>query len=384
MKIALYFDHIAGEGGMEKYLFEITKYFIFKRHSVFIFIPHSIFNEKLRKDLKDIGAYLIIDCFNIKKYKAHLSLLKLYKYFYSIKFEKIYFISGLDDFRISLFFLICRLIGYKNISFSLHQHFLSTNTKIEFIKKIIRSFKRLPIILYSDPFIFVSYASANSFRKTCFFYPRKAIVIYYGIDISLFSPNKEVYFKLRKELNVNKEDIVIIHPARLVHSHKGQDILIKALSILPDDLKPKVVVWFLGDGSSKTFLETLTKKLIKDIRVLFFGWKTNIVDYLRASDIFVHPSLFEAFGFSILEAMSCGLPVIATNVGGIPEVVGENNECGILVLPGEHKALSKAIEKLCYSKELCVEMGKKARERVEKYFSDQIMFKKTISALRIE
>ena len=92
--------------------------------------------------------------------------------------------------------------------------------------------------------------------------------------------------------------------------------------------------------------------------------------FYAASDIGIFPSIGdEAFGITIAEAMSCGKPVIASHIGGIPEVVGNEESCGIIVPPADVAALAKAMNKLANSPELRTRMGEASRLRIERLFS---------------
>jgi glycosyltransferase involved in cell wall biosynthesis len=106
---------------------------------------------------------------------------------------------------------------------------------------------------------------------------------------------------------------------------------------------------------------------LKDI-IIFTGFRENIPEMLSSFDIFVLPSRSEGFGRVNLEAMAMGKPVVSTNVGGIPEVVS-NGVTGILVEPGNSKALSHAIMRLLNDPPLRESMGREGRKRVEQYFT---------------
>ena len=94
--------------------------------------------------------------------------------------------------------------------------------------------------------------------------------------------------------------------------------------------------------------------------------------------MFVGPSVFEPFGIVFLEALACGTAVIATNIGGIPEVV-RNNIDGILVRPNDPKELAEAIDYLLINKNTCKKMGFSGRARVVSTFSQELITEKLIS-----
>jgi glycosyltransferase involved in cell wall biosynthesis len=113
-------------------------------------------------------------------------------------------------------------------------------------------------------------------------------------------------------------------------------------------------------------------------RIKFTGYRTDVYDILHALDIFIHPSLWEGFGLSVLEAMAMGKPLIATQVSAIPELV-EDAVTGILVPPRDAAALSAAIAKLAQDQSLQKQMGEYGRERWRTHFSVDRMVRATES-----
>ncbi|GAB6579522.1 glycosyltransferase family 4 protein [Bacillus cereus] len=148
---------------------------------------------------------------------------------------------------------------------------------------------------------------------------------------------------------------------------KDQKILLKAISLLALENSP-VEVLLIGEGE---LLEE-TKKLSKDLgiedRVKFLGMKKDIGHYLHQSDVFVLTSNHEGLPLSIIEAMSCGLPIIATNVGGIPELV-KHEKNGYLVQRDDSNQLKNYIDILKNTPDIAKQFGEKSREYYEDYFS---------------
>lgn len=144
----------------------------------------------------------------------------------------------------------------------------------------------------------------------------------------------------QSKMNIDRKERKIVSVARL-SPIKGMSYLIKAMVRMKD---ASLVV--IGDGPERKRLEMLSRNLGLSDRVSFTGWlsdRSRIVDHLRQATVFVLPSLSEGLPRVLIEAMACGLPVVATNVGGIPEVVRDGTN-GLLVPPRDEKALSKAIE----------------------------------------
>ncbi|MCX6829226.1 MAG: glycosyltransferase [candidate division Zixibacteria bacterium] len=149
------------------------------------------------------------------------------------------------------------------------------------------------------------------------------------------------------------------------HQRKyGPDILLKALHLLSDRGK-HIVLTMAGTGELTDDLKSMVHEFLLDDRVKFVGYIENdqVPSILAEHDIMVMPSLAESFGVAALEGAAVGLPVIASDVGGIPEVV-EDGETGILVRPGDPESLAEAIMKLASDVELRKRMGKAGKEMV--------------------
>lgn len=151
-----------------------------------------------------------------------------------------------------------------------------------------------------------------------------------------------------------------------LHHNKGLDYLLAAIDELKDKLG-ETLVWIIGQGEQAEKLKQLTKDYGLTDRVVFFGHLDNAAQYLRAFDIFVLPSRTEALGYSLLEAGQAGLPVIASAVGGIPEIISDF-KLGILVRPGNIKELKLALGRLLDHPEERAKFGERLAKKVNKDF----------------
>ena len=155
---------------------------------------------------------------------------------------------------------------------------------------------------------------------------------------------------------------IIGHVGALVDKHKGQKVLIEAASLL-EKSHPDLHIVFFGDGADKEELESLSKD-IKNIT--WMGFKPKIGDYLPYFDLFAFPSRNEGLGSTLLDVMDAGVPIIASNVGGIPDIVIDN-ETGILIEANDSSALKDAIIKLSSDKELQTRLIEGAKKQIENY-----------------
>ena len=218
----------------------------------------------------------------------------------------------------------------------------------------------------ADKLISTSYIMANEIKK----YTQKTIsVIPFGIDTEKFKP-------VEKE----KSDIVKIGVIKSLERFYGIEYLIHAVKILLDKGITNIRLFIIGKGSLETELKELSKELGLNDYILFTGAKqySEIENYHNMLDIGVYVSVAESFGVSQLESLSCGVPVIASNVGGIPEVVIDG-ETGFLVPPKNPEKTADAIIKLVLNRNLRDEMGKKGREFVIAKYSWNDCIDKLIS-----
>ena len=189
--------------------------------------------------------------------------------------------------------------------------------------------------------------------------PDKVRVVYNGIDTDRFP--------LRKTWNDQDVWPVIGNVGRLVYT-KGQTYLLQAFAKLLE-VYPGATLKIAGDGPLREELQQEAAHLGIDGRVHFLGFQSDIAGFLQGIDLFVFPSIFEGLGLSMLESLSTGVPVVASEVGGIPEVL-QGMDAGRLVPPSNVEALVSAMEEfLLPGRESLFELGKQARKQVEKKFS---------------
>ncbi len=213
-------------------------------------------------------------------------------------------------------------------------------------------------------------------------YPKlkgKISTIYNGIDLenfekTLFHFSTQEKSKIRHQLFKSTNEEFIIITIATLHPRKGLKYLIEAYQqIQPDYPESKLMI--IGEGPEKKRLEKQITKSKLQGKVLLLGQQDNIAKLLKSSDLFILPSIKEAFGLVLLEAMAAQLPIIASDVGGIPEII-QNHKNGELVEPANSKVLAEKMRQLMSNKALQEKIAFLGHHHV-KNFSAKIMAKKT-------
>lgn len=157
--------------------------------------------------------------------------------------------------------------------------------------------------------------------------PEKIVVIYNGVDTSRFNPKvTEKYRKsLRDKYSIRKDEIVLVFVSNNFKL-KRLDLVLEAMVLLKNN---RIRLFVIGADNHRTYLRWAINNSLGD-QVLFFGPKRNIEKYYAASDIFVLPTLYDAFANVCLEAMACGLPVITSDSNGAADLIRDNENGFIL------------------------------------------------------
>ena len=200
----------------------------------------------------------------------------------------------------------------------------------------------------------------------------KIVVINSGVELEKFRVDNIDAASVRKEFSIEAENKVVGVIARLEHV-KGVEYFIQAAK---EVLKKKTNVSFIvvGEGSLKKQFEAQCIEYGIEDKVIFAGWKEDVSKILSILYLIVLPSLNEAVGRVLLEAGAAGIPAIATNVGGVPEVVIDS-VTGILVPPESGVEIAKAIMFLLENGGERIEMAEKAQQWIDERFSAEKMVK---------
>ncbi len=204
----------------------------------------------------------------------------------------------------------------------------------------------------------------------------KLEVIYSGVDLERFIRVEIDVNRKKEELGIPSGSPIVGMVARL-EPIKGPIYFIEAARKILDR-KKEVRFLVVGDGSLRRHLEKKARQLKIFYKVIFCGFRSDIPEILELMDVVVLPSLNEGMGRSLVEAQASGKPVVATKVGGIPEVV-KDRETGFLVSPKDSSALAGAILNLLEDRALAKRMGGLAREWARSKFDLKLTIGKFLS-----
>jgi len=195
--------------------------------------------------------------------------------------------------------------------------------------------------------------------------PERMGVMYNGVDTQHFAPCRETRIATRKELSLPEESFVVGSVGRLVPIKDHQTLLRAATLLVKSGIDVRVLL--VGSGPEREKLRALAANDLEG-RVCFAGDSSRVPELLNAMDVFVLASLGEGMSNTLLEAMASGLPVLATNVGGNPEIIVDNAN-GSLFTPGDTQWLADRLHVLACDPALIHQLGTAARNHAIESFS---------------
>jgi len=198
-------------------------------------------------------------------------------------------------------------------------------------------------------------------------------VLHNGIDVAQMEERRLDNLRMRERLGLGREDFICVTVGRLVPV-KGYPFLIDAMGKLAQTI-PNVKLVIAGDGSEREKLKKQVLELALDDRVLFLGLREDIPEILSCGDLFLLSSVNEGFGLVLLEAMAFKLPIVATRVGGVPEVV-KDGETGLLIPSQDPQSFVNAVLKIYRNRDWGRDLGLAGYERVKRKFDLEVIVQK--------
>ena len=203
----------------------------------------------------------------------------------------------------------------------------------------------------------------------------KITLIENGVSLNRFQ-NKIDSNSIRESLRI-KKGVPVVGVVGALTEEKGHSYLLKAIPMVVQRF-PETAFLLVGDGRERPYLESMASKLGIADSVIFAGMRNDIPEILSMLDAFVLPSLDEGLPIALLEAQAAKVPVVATSVGAIPDVL-EDGVTGILIPPKDPQAIADAMIKILSDKKLATEIAQKGFERVRDHFSSEKMGEKYIT-----
>lgn len=193
----------------------------------------------------------------------------------------------------------------------------------------------------------------------------KAVLLYNGVDTDLFSPSA-MPVEIPHETGDGR---LIVGCVGALDTNKGQEVALEAMRQLRAAGFDRLRLWLVGVGPQEEALRRQARESGIERFVHFWGFRRDVPRLLAAMDLFAMPTTgFESLGVAAIEAMMMGLPVVASGLGGVPEVV-VHDETGLLTEPGDPVALASALRRLAVDTSLRRAFGQQGRRRALRLFS---------------
>lgn len=314
--------------------------------SASVIVYPSIFLPKIRYTVPLFLKQLMILREVIQRGK--IDIIHMWEYFYPVAWVPLFYA------KIHNIPFVLTLDNFPGVSWRYGSKFVDfiARTYSKSIGKIILRRCDKVILLHSG---LVNTAQGIGIRQDNLF------IVPNGIDFARFSPNSNTR-RMRESLGISEDEAMILNVGRLVPV-KGIDTLIEITKkLLNDGFKVKTVI--VGNGPYRKEYEKRAKNLGGNI--IFTGLRTDIPEIISACDVFVLPSLSEGLPSALLEAAAYGKPIVASNVGGVPEII-THEETGFLAEPRDVDAFVYYI-KIVLADDNSSKMGQAARRFVEKQF----------------
>lgn len=247
------------------------------------------------------------------------------------------------------------------------------------LARLLKEMKRKLAIKSVNRFIAVSNYVAKRLHTHYSTPLRKISTIYNGVDLERFKPpgdKKEKVGLRSKYLDIEDDRFIVTFVGQIIEE-KGVRLFLSAIEVLAKKYEELIFV-IAGTGPLEHHVCKAIER-VKNNKIIFLGQRDDIDIIFKASDLVVVPSIWEeAFGFVIAEASACGIPVIGSRIGGIPEVILDG-KTGTLTKPGDVNELEMAIERLFIDKELYERLSGAGREHVHKNFNLKKMVDQTVN-----
>ncbi len=356
-------------GGAQKYVYSIATNLPKNIYDVFVITGKGeILKNKLERE--GIKVYEITDLKRdisiFSEIKSFISLFKILKK----ESPDILHLNSPKAGGLGAF--VGRILGIKKIVLTAHGWTFNEDRGV-FSKIIIMIISWITVILCHKTIV-IADKELKQARRMPFVDKNKITLIRNGLENIDFKEKIEAQKKLFE--NINKtviNNVLWLGTISELHKNKGLEYAIGAIS----KIETPIVFFIIGEGEERKNLEKIIEKYNLENRVFLVGFLENAKEYLKAFDIFTLTSIKEGLPYTILEAGLAGLPIIASNVGGVPDII-DNGINGILVEKTNVGQISKTIEFMIKNPDQRKSFGLKLQQKIEKEFSLKQMLSKTI------
>lgn len=367
----LYIITLSESGGAQRYILDLTMHLNDKFEIVVAAGGNEqLFNQLEKNEIKNVKLKHLIR--NINPLKDLLSLVEIY---HLIKKQKPD-ILHLNSSKAGVLGAVAgKLTGVKKIIYTVHGFVF--NEPMPAWKKSLYIWLEKFSAKFKKTLICVSEFDQQQGLKYKIAPPKKLIIVHNGINVSAlnFLSKEEAKKILTTTYHLPPTNYQLIGTIANFYPAKGLLYFIQAAHQVVKR-HPDAHFVIIGDGELRPALKTEIKKLQLENNFHLIGAINNAAQLLPSFDIYVCPSIKEGFPYSILEAMAAGLPIVATNVGGIPEMITDQKE-GILVKAKDVNALASSILKLINDKKNADKLASVAVKKVRENFSLEKMILET-------
>jgi glycosyltransferase involved in cell wall biosynthesis len=327
-------------GGAEQLMPSLLNHFNRDQFEMRVCVLQIKRGNPISKEIEELG--ISVDLIQIHSLKNPFNIFRILHYFIRHSPDLIHTQLEFSDI---LGNIAAKILRKPSVS-TLHTLDVMKNYKFSASRKILKWFV---LKKYCDRIITVSNKTREHHIQFGRIPQEKIKTIYNGIQLSRFrNRNPSVLAEKKHALNLNPQHKIITTIA-VLRELKGIQYMINAMSIILDRYSNTTYL-IIGDGEYGASLQQLITDLRLDEHVIMAGYRTDIPDMLAISDLFVLPSLGDALPTVLIEALAAGTPIVATNVGGIPEII-EDGKNGLLVPAADSQNLANACLQLIESEE---------------------------------
>lgn len=357
-------------GGAQKHLLSLITNLDKGKYSIFLFTANEgpLLNDALVIDGLCVKTSLFLER-KINFFKDFAALLEIYSFIRENNIDIVHTHSSKAGI---IGRLAARLAKVKIIIHTVHGW--PFNDYQAFIARYVYVWLERLAARFSDKLIVVSGFDKGKGLKNRIGDNSKYTLIYYGILFENFGRNEYNINNIRGPLGLRINDLTVGMIACFKPQKSPQDFI--KLASLIGEVIPGIKFILIGDGVLREKIEDLIARRGLKNQVLLLGWRRDIPEILHTIDIFVLTSLWEGLPISVLEAMASAKPVVATDTGGIREIISEN-KTGFMVKPGDINSMAEKLKLLLTNAKLRDEIGRDARHSLGSVFSLEAMVRQT-------